>query len=146
MIPTPILILVVVVLVIWLPFRSTETGRGCYAVGSAEGAAYMSGLNVERSRIAAYTLAGLFAGIGGLYLAFQTGSGNADVPQAGAYTLNSIAASTPGTVTGTTPFGDFVAGRMQLNELSDGGPLHMVFNGNQNVIRAELDIRLYLWK
>src|SRR3546814_6494156 len=52
----------------------------------------MSGLQVGRSKIAAYTLAGLFAGIGGLYLAIQTGSGNADIPQAGAYTLNSIAA------------------------------------------------------
>src|SRR5947208_2788705 len=52
----------------------------------------MSGLNIERSKLAAFTLAGLFAGIGGLYLAFQTSSGNADVPQAGAYTLNSIAA------------------------------------------------------
>jgi len=49
-------------------------------------------------------------------------------------TLNSIAASTPGTVTGTTPFGNFVAGRMQLNELSDGGPLHMVFNDGVKLI------------
>ena len=100
--PTPIAILILIVLVLWLPFRATETGRGCYAVGSAEGAAYMSGLNVGRSRIAAYTLAGLFAGIGGLYLAFQTGSGNADVPQAGAYTLNSIAAVVIG---GTSLYG-----------------------------------------
>lgn len=102
LIPTPAVIVLLVVLLIWIPFRSTETGRGCYAVGSAEGAAYMSGLNVDRSRIAAYTLAGLFAGIGGLYLAFQTGSGNADVPQAGAYTLNSIAAVVIG---GTSLYG-----------------------------------------
>ena len=32
-----------------------------------------------------------FSGVGGLYLALQTSSGNADIPQAGAYTLNSIA-------------------------------------------------------
>ncbi|NQV98821.1 MAG: ABC transporter permease [Rhodospirillales bacterium] len=102
LIPTPVAVLVLIVLVIWLPFRSSVTGRGCYAVGSAEGAAYMSGLDVNRSRIAAYTLAGLFAGIGGLYLAFQTGSGNADVPQAGAYTLNSIAAVVIG---GTSLYG-----------------------------------------
>ncbi len=102
LIPTPIVLLVIIVLVIWLPFRSSVTGRGCYAIGSAEGAAYMSGLNVDRSRIAAFTLAGLFAGIGGLYLALQTGSGNADVPQAGAYTLNSIAAVVIG---GTSLFG-----------------------------------------
>ena len=49
-------------------------------------------------------------------------------------TLNAIAASTPGTVTGTTPFGDFTAGRMQLSELSEGGPLHMVFNDGVKLI------------
>jgi len=42
-------------------------------------------------KIAAFTLAGFFAGCGGLFLAIQTSSGNADIPQAGAYTLNSIA-------------------------------------------------------
>jgi ribose transport system permease protein len=67
------------------------TGRTIYAIGSAEGAAYMSGLNVNRARIAAFTLGGFFAGLGGLFLAIQTSSGNADIPQAGAYTLNSIA-------------------------------------------------------
>src|SRR3954452_12221684 len=90
--PVPFVVAVLVVLIVWVPFRASVTGRGIYAVGSSEGAAYMSGLNIERSKLAAFTLAGLFAGIGGLYLAFQTSSGNADVPQAGAYTLNSIAA------------------------------------------------------
>jgi ribose transport system permease protein len=52
----------------------------------------MSGLPIARARIAAYTLGGLLAGCGGLYLALQTGSGNADTSQAAAYTLNSIAA------------------------------------------------------
>jgi ribose transport system permease protein len=100
--PVPILLILAVVLLVWLPFRNTVTGRGCYAVGSSEGAAYMSGLSVGRSRLAAYTLGGLFAAFGGLYLALQTGSGNADIPQAGAYTLNSIAAVVVG---GTSLFG-----------------------------------------
>ncbi len=101
-IPVPIVLILLVVLLIWVPFRSTVTGRGCYAVGSAEGAAYMSGLNIGRSKLAAYTLGGLFAAIGGLYLALQTGTGNADIPQAGGYTLNSIAAVVIG---GTSLFG-----------------------------------------
>ena len=50
------------------------------------------GLPIARAKIAAFTLAGFFAGCGGLFLAIQTSSGNADIPQAGAYTLNSIAA------------------------------------------------------
>ena len=91
-IPVPLLLLVLVILLVWLPFRGSVTGRTVYAVGSAEGAAYMSGLAIDRAKLAAFTLAGFFAAAGGLYLAIQTSSGNADVPQAGAYTLNSIAA------------------------------------------------------
>ena len=102
LLPVPILLILLIVLAVWVPFRNTVTGRGCYAIGSAEGAAYMSGLNVARSKLAAYTMGGLFAGLGGLYLAIQTGSGNADIPQAGAYTLNSIAAVVIG---GTSLFG-----------------------------------------
>ena len=88
----PLLILVGIALLVWLPFRRSVTGRTVYAIGSAEGAAYMSGLPIARAKIAAFTLAGFFAACGGLYLAIQTSSGNADVTQAGAYTLNSIAA------------------------------------------------------
>ncbi len=91
-IPVPLLILLVVGCGVWLPFKRTVTGRTIYAIGSAESAAFMSGLPVARAKIAAFTLAGFFAACGGLYLAIQTSSGNADVTQAGAYTLNSIAA------------------------------------------------------
>jgi ribose transport system permease protein len=90
--PVPFLILFSVAILVWIPFKRSLTGRTVYAIGSAEGAAYMSGLPVARARIAAFTLAGFFAACGGLYLAIQTSSGNADVSQAGAYTLNSIAA------------------------------------------------------
>jgi ribose transport system permease protein len=90
--PVPLLLMLLVVLLVWLPFRGTVTGRTVYAVGSSEPAAFMSGLPIDRARLAAFTLAGFLAGVGGLYLAIQTSSGNADVPQAGAYTLNSIAA------------------------------------------------------
>ncbi|MEL6806656.1 MAG: ABC transporter permease [Pseudomonadota bacterium] len=90
--PVPLVLLVLVAVLIWLPFARSLTGRTVYAVGSGEGAAYMSGLSIDRAKIAAFTLGGFFAGIGGLYLTLQTSSGNADIPQAGAYTLNSIAA------------------------------------------------------
>jgi ribose transport system permease protein len=91
-IPVPLILAVLVVVLVWLPFRATVTGRNVYAVGSNEAAAYMSGLAIGQARLAAFTLAGFFAGVGGLYLAIQTSSGSADVPQAGGYTLNSIAA------------------------------------------------------
>jgi ribose transport system permease protein len=91
-IPVPLILMAVIVVLVWVPFTRSVTGRTVYAIGSSEGAAYMSGLPINRAKLAAFTLAGLFAGLGGLFLALQTSSGNADIPQAGAYTLNSIAA------------------------------------------------------
>jgi ribose transport system permease protein len=91
-IPVPLVALLLVAVLVWIPFRKSITGRTVYAIGSAEGAAYMSGLPINRAKIAAFALAGFFAACGGLYLAIQTSSGNADVTQAGAYTLNSVAA------------------------------------------------------
>ncbi|HLH50750.1 MAG TPA: ABC transporter permease, partial [Roseiarcus sp.] len=43
-IPVPAVLLLVIAVVVWAPFRRTVTGRTVYAIGSAEGAAYMSGL------------------------------------------------------------------------------------------------------
>lgn len=91
-IPVPLIFMVLAIVLVWFPFARSVTGRTVYAIGSAEGAAYMSGLSIDRAKIAAFTLGGFFAGLGGLYLTLQTSSGNADIPQAGAYTLNSIAA------------------------------------------------------
>jgi ribose transport system permease protein len=91
-VPVPLLLLLAVVLLVWVPFTKTVTGRTVYAIGSGEGAAYMSGLPLNRAKLAAFTMAGLLAGLAGLFIALQTSSGNADIPQAGAYTLNSIAA------------------------------------------------------
>jgi ribose transport system permease protein len=91
-----------VVLVIWLPFRSSVLGRGCYAAGSAEGAAYMSGVQIGRSKLAAYTLASLLSAIAGLMLTFVTYSGEASAAIGGTYTHNSIASVVIG---GTSLYG-----------------------------------------
>jgi ribose transport system permease protein len=91
-IPVPVILVIVVAALVWIPFRRSVTGRTVYAIGSAEGSAYMSGLPINRAKIAAFTLGGFLAACGGLYLAIQTSSGNADLQQAGTYTLNSIAA------------------------------------------------------
>ena len=90
--PIPLVILFGTAALVWLPIKRTVTGRAIYAVGSAEGAAFASGLPIRRAKLLAYTLSGFFAGCAGVYLALQTASGNADTVQAGAYTLNSIAA------------------------------------------------------
>ncbi len=91
-IPASLVALLAVVLIIWIPFRRSEIGRGVYAVGSSELAAYMSGVPVRRAKFAAYCLSGLLSAMGGLFLTFLTYSGEASAANGNTYTLYSIAA------------------------------------------------------
>ncbi|MBK1869849.1 ABC transporter permease [Aestuariivirga sp. YIM B02566] len=91
-VPASLLMLLAIVLVVWLPFCSSVIGRAAYAAGSSETAAYMSGMPIRRGKFAAYTLGGLLASIGGLFLTFFTYSGQASSATASTYTLLSIAA------------------------------------------------------
>ena len=91
-VPASLIALAAVVLVVWVPFRRSVLGRAAYAAGSAEVAAYMSGVPIRRAKFAAYTLAGLLAAIGGLFLTFFTYTGEAAYASGNAYTLFSIAA------------------------------------------------------
>lgn len=75
---------------VWYLVKRTSTGRGILAAGSARQAANLSGLDINTSIIIAYVLSGLFAAIAGLFLAFQTLSGDATIGVP--YTINSIAA------------------------------------------------------
>lgn len=90
-VPTSIVVLALTVLLIWVPFSRSVLGRAAYAAGSSEVAAYMSGVPIRRGKFAAYTLAGLFAAIGGLFLTFFTYTGEAAYASGNAYTLFSIA-------------------------------------------------------
>ncbi|WP_374383191.1 ABC transporter permease [Dongia sp.] len=91
-IPTSLLVLLALVLLVWVPLRRSEVGRAIYAIGSAEAAAYMSGVAIDRARLTAYVVSGLLSAAGGLILTFVTYSGEASASIGGSYTLNSIAA------------------------------------------------------
>ena len=91
-VPASLLALLAVVLVVWVPFSRSVIGRAAYAAGSSEVAAYMSGVPIRRARLVAYTLAGLLAAIGGLFLTFFTYTGEAAYASGNSYTLFSIAA------------------------------------------------------
>ena len=101
-IPVTILLLLALLLLFWLPFRRSVTGRALYAVGSAEASAYMSGVKVSRAKASAYVLSGLFASLAGLLLTLIAESAQASATQAGDLTLNAIAAVVIG---GTSLFG-----------------------------------------
>ncbi len=90
--PASLVALLAVVLLVWVPFRRSVTGRAAYAAGSSEVAAYMSGVPIRRAKFMAYTLGGLLASIGGLFLTFFTYTGEAAFASGNAYTLFSIAA------------------------------------------------------
>lgn len=101
-VPTTLVLLAAVIVLGWMPFRRTVMGRACYAVGSSEQAAYLSGVPSQRAKFIAYTAAGLLSGLAGLLLSLISLSGEASSPQAGLYTLNSIAAVVIG---GTSLYG-----------------------------------------
>jgi ribose transport system permease protein len=99
-IPMSAILMLIVVLVVWVPFRRSKLGLWVYAIGSNQGAAYMSGVNVNRTKVAAYVMSGVFAAIAGLFLTAQTLSG--DATKGGIFTLQSIAVVVLG---GTSLFG-----------------------------------------
>ncbi|QDC10012.1 ABC transporter permease [Oceanicola sp. D3] len=88
-VPRALVFLLVLVAIVWLPIRRSRTGLSLYAVGSDALAAFRSGVNVGRTRIVAYALAGVFAAMGGLSLTLSTGIGE---PIPGPYLLASVAA------------------------------------------------------
>ena len=87
--PRALVLLVAVVALVWIPLRRSRLGLSLYAIGSNRLAAYRSGVEVDRTRISAYMIAGLFAAVGGLTLTITTGIGT---PTPGPYTLLAVAA------------------------------------------------------
>jgi len=92
LVPTSLVALLGVVILVWVPFSRSPIGRAAYAAGSSEVAAFMSGVPIRTAKFVAYTLSGLLAAIGGLFLTFFTYTGEAAFASGNAYTLFSIAA------------------------------------------------------
>ena len=64
-VPSGLVILLLGFALLWLPLRWARPGLAVYSVGSNRNAAYLSGVSVARTRILAYALGGLFAGLAG---------------------------------------------------------------------------------
>ncbi len=88
-VPKALVVLIVSLGIVWIPLRRSRLGFSIYAVGSDSLAAFRSGVAVNRTKIVAYALAGLFAAMGGLVLTMSTGIG---APIPGPYLLASVAA------------------------------------------------------
>ncbi len=94
--PNALVLLVVVVAAVWLPVRHSRLGLTLYAIGSDRTAAFRSGVGVDRTRLIAYVVGGVFSALGGLALTMTTGIGS---PLSGTYyTLSGLAAVVVGGV------------------------------------------------
>ncbi len=88
--PMPVWIAAGVVTVFAFVTKRMRFGRHLYAIGGNERASLLSGLRVDRVKLAVYALAGVLAAIAGLILASRL---DAAQPNAGfTYELNAIAA------------------------------------------------------
>jgi len=89
-IPTPVLIMLAVVLLGSYSLTQTRFGRYVYAIGGNEEAARLSGINVFATKLGVYVVSGALAGLASLLLTARLNSG---IPQSGqGYELQSIAA------------------------------------------------------
>lgn len=76
--PVSLLLFIVLALVFGLLMSATVFGRHSYAIGHSVNATRHAGVAVRRTRVLAYALAGLTAGIGALIWIGQYGSARAD--------------------------------------------------------------------
>lgn len=95
-VPKAFIVMVICLCAVWIPLRRSNFGLSVYAIGSSDMAAFRSGVNVNRVKIAAYAIGGLFAAMGGLVLTASTGIG---APIPGPYLLASVAAVVLGGIT-----------------------------------------------
>lgn len=88
--PMPVWIMLGLTAVFVLVTQRTPFGRHVYAVGGNERAARLAGLNVARTKVLVYTIAGALAAVAGLVITARLDSAQ---PNAGlGYELDSIAA------------------------------------------------------
>jgi ribose/xylose/arabinose/galactoside ABC-type transport system permease subunit len=73
----PIVVMFVLYASFYVVLSRTLFGAQLYAVGSNEKAAWLSGLQIDRIRIAAFVLAGILAGVGGVMQVARQGSATA---------------------------------------------------------------------
>jgi len=76
-IPTGPLIALVIVIVGWIILTQTVLGRSIFAIGGNKEAARVSGLKVDRIKIATYMIMGMMGAVAGIVLTGRMNSANA---------------------------------------------------------------------
>ena len=136
-IPTPVVILVIVLIITGILMNSTKFGRHIYAVGGNVQAAIFSGISVTKVKFWVYTYSGLMAGIAGVVLASRMYSGQ---PTAGnGAELDAIAAVVVGGTSmsgGAGKIGGTIIGALIIGFLNNGLNLMNVNSFWQYVVKG----------
>lgn len=153
-IPNLILIAGAVALVMWFIYNKTRFGKYIYAIGGNPNAAEVSGVNVEKTLLKVYALAGACYGLAGALLAARTGGATNNYGLM--YELDAIAAATIGGVSTTGGIGrvsGIITGVLIFEVLNNGLVILGVSPYWQQVIKGVIiigavafDIRKYLQK
>ncbi len=138
-IPTPILILAAVAIGSHLLLNNFRFGRYVYALGGNEQAARISGVNIDRTKIGVYTIAGLLAGLAGLVLSSRIDSGQ---PGLGVgYELDAIAAAVIGGTSLSGGIGTIwgtIVGALIIGVLNNGLDLLNVSAYWQTIVKGSI--------
>jgi ribose transport system permease protein len=94
----PLIWLMLPLLIIWIPLYRSRLGISMYAIGSNKDAAFLSGVNVNLTRVKLYAVGGLFAGLSGIVLTGITLSSSPFANISNTATLNSVAGAVLGGV------------------------------------------------
>lgn len=153
-IPIIIIIAILVAITVWIIFNKTQLGKNMYAIGGNKEAAKVSGINVGRSLLVIYGIAGALYALSGVLVAARSGS--ASSAYGNMYELDAIAACVVGGVStaggiGTVP--GVLAGVVIFEVINYGltfigvNPYwQLIIKGLIIVVAVAFDIRKYLAK
>lgn len=136
-VPTPVVLLVIILIITSILMNWTKLGRHLYAVGGNPQAAEFSGINVQRVKFLVHAFTGVMAGIAGVVLASRMYSGQ---PTAGeGAEMDAIAAVVVGGTSmqgGSGKIGGTIIGGLIIGVLNNGLNLAGVSSFWQYVVKG----------
>ncbi len=153
-VPMYILYVVIITVIMWIVWNKTSFGKNMFAVGSNEEAANVSGVNVKRTIMMVFILAGVMYALTGFIESARIGSNNANTGLN--YDCDAIAACVIGGVSfvgGTGKISGVIVGVLLLqlifvglNFLSVSANMIYVIKGVIILLACAIDMRKYLVK
>ena len=135
--PTPVIIMVAILIITAIIMNKTKLGRHIYAVGGNAQAAEYSGINVRKVKFLVHSYSGLMAGLAGVVLASRMYSGQ---PTAGdGAEMDAIAATVVGGTSmagGSGKIGGTIVGALIIGVLNNGLNLMNVNSFWQYVVKG----------